>query len=283
MSDSQRSGALAAALLRILRILARIGMRHGVSCQAFIDLAKRAHVDAALEDFALAGRKPSVSRAAVLTGLTRKDIQRLLAEKGGADTETSERYNRAARVVAGWVRDPAFCDVQHEPRVIPLDGGDTSFAALVRRYSGDMPARAVLDELIRVGTAERTAEGGVRLLSRVYIPATSDVDKLHTLGTDVAYLADTIDHNLQHGATDPRFQRKVLYDNLPEEAIPEFRRLSAANTQKLIEDLDRWLAQHDRDVNPSVRGTGRVRAGLGAFYFEQHVPQTPTDPKADNK
>ena len=38
---------------------------------------------------------------------------------------------------------------------------------------------------------------------------------LHILGTDVASLVETIDHNLQHGAADPRFQRKVMYDNLP--------------------------------------------------------------------
>ena len=124
-------------------------MRHGLACQQFIDLAKRAHDEAALEDFAVAGRKPSVSRAAVLTGLTRKDIQRLLAEKENSDADTGERYNRAARVVAGWLRDGAFCDAAGEPLEIPFDGAERSFATLVRRYSGDMPPRAVLDELVR--------------------------------------------------------------------------------------------------------------------------------------
>ena len=73
-----------AALLAVLRALARLGLRHGVACQQFIALTKRAYLDVALsDDFAVAGRKTTLSRAAVLTGLTRKEIQRLAAEPGG--------------------------------------------------------------------------------------------------------------------------------------------------------------------------------------------------------
>jgi len=30
-----------------------------------------------------------------------------------------------------------------------------------------------------------------------------------------------------------------------------------------------WLARHDRDTNPAVAGTGRNRAGVGIYYFEE--------------
>jgi hypothetical protein len=263
------------ALRRVLRGLARVGLRHGMSCQAFIELVKEAHVEAGFEDFAVPGRKPTISRVAVLTGLTRKDIQRIVAAReatqgaaDGASDASDARYNRAAKVVAGWIRDPEFVADDGEPRTLAPDGEPASFAALVRRHSGDMPARAVLDELLRVGTVERTPEGRIALRSRVYVPAASDAAKLHILGTDTAALVDTIDHNLQHGATDPRFQRKVMYDNLPTEAVAEFRRLSAVHAQALIESMDAWLAAHDRDANPAVQGTGRVVAGLGIYYFE---------------
>lgn len=59
-----------------------------------------------------------------------------------------------------------------------------------------------------------------------------------------------------------------MYDNLPIEAVGEFRRLSAVHAQALIESMDAWLAAHDRDANPTVQGTGRVVAGLGVYYFE---------------
>ncbi len=41
---------------------------------------------------------------------------------------------------------------------------------------------------------------------------------------------------------------------------------------KLLELLDRELSRVDRDVNPGSRGTGRVRAGLSIFYFEEELP-----------
>ena len=82
-------------------------------------------------------------------------------------------------------------------------------------------------------------------------------------------LISTIGHNLKADPTDPLFQRKVAYDNLPDEILPAFRKLSARKSQDLLEKLDRWLAQRDRDMTPTVKGKGRSRAGLGVYYFEE--------------
>ncbi len=259
--------ALMAAVARILRALARVLLRHGVPFQAFADLAKQAYVQSAREEFAIPGRKQTISRLAVLTGLTRKEIQRLAETTQASDQEALDRYNRAARVVSGWVRDEAFRGEDGQPRTLPVEGEEICFAELVRRYSGDMPSRAVLDELLRVGTVTRTAEGNVCLVEHAYIPRRSNSDKLAILGADVYDLIDTIDHNLID-TNQPRFQRKLMYDNLPIEAVEKFRALSATRAQALMEELDNWLARHDRDVNPAAEGTGRARAGLGIFYFE---------------
>jgi hypothetical protein len=187
--------------------------------------------------------------------------------------DSEETYNRAARVIAGWVRDKEFTDAAGEPLALSQAGATGSFSLLVKRYSGDVPARAVLDELLRVGAVEHLDDDRIRLLSRAYVPRTSDLDKLDILGADVADLITTIDHNLQRGAADPRFQRKVMYDNVPEESIPLFRALSAAQAQTLLEKMDEWLSQHDRDVNASVKGAGRMRAGIGIYYFEEKLEQ----------
>jgi hypothetical protein len=143
-----------------------------------------------------------------------------------------------------------------------------SFASLVRRFSGDMPARAVLDELERVGAVRQREDGRVELVTRAYIPRTGETDKLHILGTDVSYLITTIDHNVRSDGAEPRFQRKVAYDNLPDQALPLFRKLSAEKAQALLEHLDKWLARHDRDTHPAVAGAGRNRAGIGIYYLE---------------
>jgi hypothetical protein len=268
----KKSTALAAAATRILTPLIRVLLRNGVSFQSFAEISKRAYVNVAMNDFGIPGRKPSASRVAILTGLTRKEIQRLTATGQPSDPEGAERYNRAARVVAGWVRDREFNGPDGEPLALAADGAAPSFAELVRRHGGDVPARAVLDELLRVGAVERDpADGRIRLLERAYIPRTSDLDKVEILGSDASDLIDTIDHNMRQGGSDPRFQRKVMYDNLPAEVIPKFRELSAARGQELLELLDRWLSERDRDVNPSQQGSGRVRAGIGIYYFEEDL------------
>lgn len=272
---SHLSTALNQAVLRVLRALIRVLIRHGMALPGFVELAKRAYVEVALRDFAIPGRKPSVSRAALLTGLTRKEAQRLVEDLGsGGDGQAGLPANRAARVVAGWVREAEFQDADGEPLPLRFDGVEPTFSTLVRRHSGDVPPRAVLDELLRVGTVERLADGSLQLMTRVYIPRASDAAKLGILAADVPYLIGTIDHNLQ-GLEPSRFQRKVMYDNLPMEAMGEFRTLSSRHAQELIELLDRWLANHDRDANPAVTGAGRMRVGLGVFTFEEviEVPQ----------
>lgn len=263
--------ALTAAVARMLRPVIRVLLRHGLSFKEFSELAKSVYVRVASEEFMIEGKRQTISRVSVLTGLTRKDVHRLLHQPPVASRETSRRYNRAARVTTGWLQDPDFTDPHGNPRALALEDGSSSFAALVRRYSGDMPMRAVLDELLRVGAVQRLDDGRVRLAARGYVPSTSETDKLGILGADVADLICTIDHNLQVGVTDPFFQRKVMYDNLPVEVIPQLRQLSADHGQTLLENLNRWLSKHDRDENPSVGGTGRMRAGVGVFYFEEDV------------
>ena len=119
--SDQTETALTAAVSRVLRALARILLRHGVSFQAFSELAKRAYMESARDDFAIPGRKPTISRMAVLTGLSRKEIQRLTEAEPTSDTEALERYNRAARVVAGWVRDSDFRNDDGQPRALSLE------------------------------------------------------------------------------------------------------------------------------------------------------------------
>ncbi len=263
--------ALAAAILRLLRPLVRICLRNGLPYGAFADLAKRVYVEVAAAEFSLPGRKQSVSRISVITGLSRKEVSRVRGLDAPDDAVAVERYNRAARVISGWVRDPAFIEPAGGPARLPFEGGGSSFSTLVKRFSGDVPPRAILDELVRVGAAELLDDATVRLLARAYLPATGEVEKLAILGADCADLITTIDHNLQAPPEGALLQRKVVYDNLPAEVLADFRRLTARRSQALLEELDAWLAERDRDTAPGVEGEGRCRSGLGIYYFEDDL------------
>lgn len=259
---------LHAAVLRLLCPLVRILLRNGVPYGAFADLAKKIYVDVANKEFGIAGKKQTDSRVSIITGLNRKEVRRVKTLTDPYDASVTERYHRAARVISGWVRDQQFLDASGQPADLPLEGEGTTFNELVKTFSGDMPVRAVLDELLRVDCVIRLENGKIRLKSRAYLPGAEESEKLGILGSDVRDLITTIDHNL--GAQNTRFfQRKVEYDNLPEGFMEKLRTLSTDRGQALLEALDQWLARHDRDTNPKAEGAGRKRAGLGIYYFEE--------------
>ncbi len=271
--DSLLISAIGKALGTLLRPLVRLLLKHSFPYSAFESVAKRVYVETAMEDFALPGRKPSVSRASVLTGLTRKDVNALLSEPwAGIDTE-STHYNRAARVLTLWVRDAEFHNADGTPRVLAIEG-QGGFAELVRKSRGDVPWRAVLDELERVGSVDVTKDGSVRLLQRGFVPSTSTQALMAILGADVRELIETIAYNMDRGSDPARYQRKVLYTSIPVEHLPQFRELSSKKSQALLETFDHWLSARDRDDIPGADSpTGpTARVGVGIYYYED-VPK----------
>lgn len=271
--EKNKGHILAAAVARILKPLVCILLRNGMSYKTFADIARSQFVEVARKESGIGGRKQSVSRIAVITGLTRKEVSRLLKYSVPNDRDKSDRYHRASRVVSGWRRDKAFLVAGRRPAVLAIAGPGKSFQQLVKRYSGDVPHRAVLDELLNAGVVACPDENRVKLIERAYMPRGDETMKLHILGIDTAHLIATISHNLKSDGAEPRFQRKVLYDNLPDEALPALRKLSLKSAQALLEKLDGWLSSQDRDVNPEAGGSGRNTAGVGIYYFEEPYSQ----------
>ena len=112
MNQSERfSQTMQTAVAQLLRPLFRLLLRNGMSFGAFEEIAKKTFVDVALHDFSIPGKKPSISRASILSGLSRKEVQRLIAEPILPGANALERLHRAAGVITGWVRDPEFANM----------------------------------------------------------------------------------------------------------------------------------------------------------------------------
>jgi hypothetical protein len=261
--------ALSNTAQSILRALVRILLRNGIPYAAFADLARRVYVEVAEKEFGLPGRKQTASRISTLTGLTRKEVARIQSAEPAAPAGPVERFNRPARVIGGWVREKRYRDKRGRPADLPMDGESGSFSALVREFSGDIPPRAIADELARVGAIEILPDGHVRLLTRAYVPRGDQAEKVAILGTDVADLIRTIDHNLTCAPGEAYFQRRVSYDNIPQELLPQLMKSLSRKAQSCLESLDRVLAAADRDRSPRVKGSGRMRTGVGIYYFEE--------------
>ena len=104
----------------------------------------------------------------MVTGLTRSEVRKLLEEHPSAGPEWYR--NRARRVLDGWRTDKDFLDRRKRPIDIALRGKRRSLEELVRRHAGDIPTRAILDELLQARAVTRPSKGSLRL---VRSPSTS--------------------------------------------------------------------------------------------------------------
>ncbi|MGB5738893.1 MAG: DUF6502 family protein, partial [Woeseia sp.] len=100
MSDSVKRGLLA-AYSKLLRPLVRILLKQGVTYAEFSEVVKTVFVTIAAQEFRVPGKKMSKARIAIVTGLTRKEVQRLSL------VDQDERFNlrtnlsRIGRVLSG--------------------------------------------------------------------------------------------------------------------------------------------------------------------------------------
>jgi hypothetical protein len=258
---------LLAATASILRPLIKMLIRHGISYAAFTDLAKQLYFEVGKNDFAIPGKKQTSSRISTLTGLSRKEVARLEALPPKENALDASSINRAARVISGWVRDEEFQAASKEPADLPFEGERSSFSALVKRYSGDITARTIADELSRVGAISMSPDGLIHLNTRAYVANASDIDKITILGTDVSDLIGTIDHNITT-PENARLQRKVAYNYIPQDKVADLKVQLTHVAQSSLESMDKILASHAVKKNAAKKIVKYARAGIGIYYFE---------------
>jgi hypothetical protein len=257
--------ALSAAVVRLLTPLVRVLLRHGMAFADFAELAKRTYVQVAAKDFALPGKRQTDSRISVLTGLTRKDVARLQAEDLASDAALAAERNRAARVLNAWVLQRKAVDGTPAPLTME------QFAELVRESSGDMPARAVLDELLAVGAVVRGEDGALKLMTLDYRPGADGADprNLLLLGEHARDLISAIDHNLTHSAEERFIQRRIYFDNIPVSEVARIRQALRTYGEALIAQSREVMAPADQGDDTDA--PGRTRVVIGVHYFEEPV------------
>jgi len=257
------------ALGLILRPVLRLLIKNEVSFAEFAEMAKRAYVDVSYEHFSIKGRKTTFSRVAVLTGLSRKEVVRLTKDRALEQPSTASP-NRAQRVVNGWLNDAEFLDEKNKVRVLPIQGKEGSFSALVARYSGDITLGAVIDELLRIGVVRRVDKTHVELVSAGYVPKTDELEKIRVMALCTSDLLNSAVHNLINVDEPARYQRQLTFENLSPEDAELFKRYSEEKADELLLHLNEYLSQFNADA--SADGKGIHQVGLGIYYIENKTP-----------
>lgn len=269
---SDASRPIVQACLRWLRPIARWLLKSGITWKEFAELSRTVFVDVAAEEFGLRGRPTNVSRIALLTGLTRRDVRRYrestLLEAGTA-RRAEDDLNHATRVLAGWHLDAEFIDEFGRPRPLLPSGEGATFSGLVRRYAGDIPATALAKELLQSGSVIRLGDGSYRAVRRYYMPRAMDGKAVARAGHVLADLATTLEYNLSRDSAAPsRFEGRAQNRHVAPEHLPAFRAFMEREAQGFLERCDEWLSSHEADVGAQATS---LRLGAGIYMIQDRV------------
>lgn len=257
---------LLAAVYSCLRPLATVLLRSGVTYQGFAEVAKRAFVHEATLEKSERGRQANTSRIAVRTGLSRKEVRRILSPDESSKSRTIiDHAGPPARVLHAWYFDPAFANELGTPRDLMFDEGNPSFSDLVRVAGGDIPAGAVRSELVRAGAVTELSSGILRPVKRYYVPADFN-EKAITVLTDLLFpLVSGVEHNSNPARpADYGFIQRFAYSKLPAEVRDEFRLWSRKQATEFVESMDDWMREKGGDLERPET----IISGVGVFFYE---------------
>ena len=263
------------ALLIALRPLARALLRVGVGYREFAEISKTAFVDIATKDYGLRGRPTNISRVAVMTGLTRKEVRRI-RDKAAAGEETLVlRTAPMAQILHRWFTELEFLSNDGKPIELPFNGSDKSFSSLVRKYGGDIPPGAMRTELKRIDAVEDTAEGNLRVLKR-NVSGLQSTDKIvNGLATQLYPAILTFENNTGVDKISDRWvQRAVTTSFVRDTDLNRVRRISSDRLVEFTDSIDDLFAAYETLYDQEESQAPNRAVGIGVFYFEEQKSES---------
>jgi len=254
------------ALSLMFKPLVRLLISQGVTHAEFADTAKEVYVEVALRHFESEGRV-NRSRVAILTGLTRKEVKNVIDRtlESGYQEKT---YSRPERVLTGWYSDPRF----QGPYGIPLEltyelGEDESpsFVELVKKYSGDMAPRQMLNQLLEAGSIVKVEER-YKAVRRDFKHSKLTPELIERLGRVGYRVFSTAAKNIdKEEDASGHFDRMVSADDgCSENLLDLFDEYIKIRGQEFLEEIDVWFSSR-KDVSQSAET--RKETGLYMVHY----------------
>ena len=261
---------------RLLGGLVRLALRNGLTHKEFSAIGKQLYVRIAAEEYGLQGRKTNMARIALMTGLDRKEISRIMTQPISLETLQAPP-DRISKILTAWYEDSVYLDSNGQPLAIPVEGPAPSFTHLVKSYGGDIAVVTVLREFKRSQTVTMETPGDkVRVKKRHYAPnyrgddnAPPELVNPEAIAQGSSMLIDhinTIFHNLYREDLGQRERIDLRATNVAvrKEAVNDFYRLVDRKSMELLKEMDHWLLQHEVDEP----GQDSERLGIGLYFIE---------------
>ena len=262
-----------------LRPLVRIMLRSGIGYRQFAELAKLAFVQEASGEKGSRGRQTNLSRVAIRTGISRKEVARLQSQiEGRSDASSTTRgvdfhSVHAARVLQLWHSDPRFIDSDGSPKKLPFADDGIDFSSIVKAAGGDVPPGAVRAEMLSANAVVEFDDGTLKPTKRYFVPADVGEELLVGFTHMVIPVLEGLARNTDHRCTDPFIQRLVYSDRLAPRVVPLFRKQARERVSDFVQSVDDWLSSNEI---PDSQVHSPCRYGVGVFYYEG-LPSVPED------
>ena len=262
---------LLSALLLALRPLAKALLRAGIGYREFAEISKSAFVDVATSDYGIRGRPTNISRVAVMTGLTRKEVRRLRNKSELGNETDIGRPMPMAVVLHRWFTEVDYLDNSGKPLDLDFDEGSNSFSSLVRKFGGDIPPGAMRTELKRINAVEVTDAGQLRVLKR----NVSDQEVKERLTDGLEFLLYPTALALAHNTTglqpddDTWVMRTASISAVHGSDVKRLKRISTDRLAEFVESIDALFAAYQtlHDHGPSE--SNEKALGISVIYFEE--------------
>jgi hypothetical protein len=254
--------ALVGALASLLEPIALLAVSRGLPFAAIEDLLKAAFVEAARRAQPESAGPRIVSRVATATGLTRREVTRLLEAPRGLPPA---RPSPATQVFTRWRADPGLRDKRGNVVALRRQGPAPSFEALARSITQDVHPRSLLDELCRLGLA--VEDGDKVRLVRDSVVASRGSERAY------GFLAGNVGDHLRAGVANvladapPHVEQAVFADGLSAESMAAFREIAKVQWQALLAaSVPALQALVDADAAAGRPADRRVRIGLYTYH-----------------
>jgi len=258
------------AFLLVMRPIVRILFRYGVSFNEFAEVAKTAFVDVASCEFGIRGRPTNISRVAVITGLTRKEVRRLRNKLESGRKPIQVKTTPISEILSRWHSETDFLDDRGRPAELSFSGGKGSFSDLVKRFGGDIPPGAMRAELKRVGSVAESETGELKIIRRSVIPVDNIDNLITSLVHGVYPLLSTVALNSDPDKKHEGIPQFTAYSQrIRKDDLKRLRRISYDRLAAAAEAFDDLFVAYESPKEPEgSEGTTAVSVGL--YYFEEH-------------
>ncbi|NIP52150.1 MAG: hypothetical protein GWN81_20585 [Phycisphaerae bacterium] len=249
-------------------------MKAGIGYREFSEISKCAFVDVATADYGLRGRPTNISRVAVMTGLTRKEVKRIRDKISEGLDATTLRVIPPAEILEKWHSDPDFIDDNGRPKNLRFDGEHRSFTSLVKKYGGDIPPGAMRTELKRVNAISEHQDGTLTVIKRFFRPYDLDDQLQRSLGQALHGLALAVDHNLGRPPDDCWVERLAYSTKIRSSDAARVRRISQDRAAEFVESIDDLFSAYETIYHDGEAPEVPAIIGVGVYYFEDAEPNS---------